>query len=70
LGDKPIPECGGFPGGVYFLLYERPYLEELDGKEIRWSWGNGPIRSLGQRFDPMKSAPFMLMPMKDALLRR
>lgn len=69
FGDERIGEYGGFPGGIYFMVYTRERLNELAGREIRYRFGEGDIRSFGQTFEPNGFAPFAACPLRAALTK-
>lgn len=38
IGDYTVPEYGGWKGGIYFRIYERELLEQLDQQMIRYKF--------------------------------
>jgi len=69
FGEERIEEYGGFPGGIYFLVFEKSRLDALSGKEIRFRVGNEKIQPSRKTFD---AGPFDLktvLPDKAAFAR-
>ena len=69
IGGKRIEEYGGFPGGLYFLVYTRERLDELAGAEISFQIEDRQAESSGRLFEPNRFAPFSAMPLEEALTR-
>ena len=69
FGEERIEEYGSFPGGLYFMVYEKARLEALAGRDIRYRFDPGPVQSLGRSFQPNRFAPFTAMPLQEALAR-
>ncbi|NLH47834.1 MAG: hypothetical protein GX444_04435 [Myxococcales bacterium] len=69
LGDQPIPEYGGLPDGIYFMVFETAALNKLAGREFRFQYGSQEWRSSGVHFEPSRFAPFMAMPEEQAFKR-
>lgn len=57
VGDTRIPEYGTTAEGIYFKVYDPALLEKHRGKELRYRFGDGPIRSTGARFEPVSLSP-------------
>ena len=70
FGQERIPEYGGTPYGIYFVVYDKARLDSLAGKEIRFRFRTEAIQSFGQRFQPEAFAPFDLTDEKEALARK
>ncbi len=69
FGNEAIPEYGGLPGGLYFMIYEKNRLKAFAGKPIRYQIDCGPINEFEVRFDVRRFQPLKLMKLKDALIR-
>lgn len=50
FGERPVEQYGSFPGGIYFMVYEKGALDKLGGLEVRYSIDGGPLFSTGKTF--------------------
>jgi hypothetical protein len=69
FGEEAIPQFGGLPEGLYFMVFDEARLKALAGKEISCRFGEGPAQKLNMTFEPRRWTPFKTMPEKDAFLR-
>jgi hypothetical protein len=70
IGDYMIPEYGSWEGGIYFRIYERALLEQLDQKMIRYrAPGSDEMITSGQRLDAAMDTPRKVEDEKEVLER-
>ncbi len=69
FGEERIEEYGGFPGGIYFLVFDKSQLDALSGKEIRFRIGDEKIQPSGATFDAGRFDLKTVLPDKDAFAR-
>lgn len=69
IGEQSIPEFGGLPGGIYFMVFESKALDALTGREIRFRVGDRDWRASGVKFEPARFAPFQPLPEEQAFKR-
>ncbi len=53
IGQKRIEEFGGFPKGIYFMVFEKADLDDFEGKAISYRLQNNNMpekQSLGKTF--------------------
>jgi hypothetical protein len=66
IGDYKIPEYGGSKEGIYFKIYDKKLLEQLEKKPFGYGYQNQKIKTLGLMFKPGMLKPFKMFKEKDS----
>ncbi len=69
FGDQQIVEYGSFPGGIYFLVYDRAKLMALAGQDIKVGFQREGLAKSGHKFEPTRFDLTTPVPLRQALER-
>ncbi|MBZ0273872.1 hypothetical protein K8I61_17675 [bacterium] len=68
VGETRIEEYASYPGGLYFVVFERSRLDAMNGQAIRWRFG-ATGKTTAVTIVPSGFALSTPVPLRDALTR-